>query len=115
MKVLANERVISFLKHLACLPAAWVIAQYGDHWVAYIEGGTAILFVVYVVALLLVMFGLLAPVMLFPKRWQLFVAIPVGIAILTLTMPYINDLKERADKNPVVHKKSAPDSGLIAI
>ena len=102
---LRSPRVISFLKHLSCLPAAWVLGNYGDQWVAYIESGSILLFIVYATALLLLMAGLIAPIALLSKRWQMIIAIPAALVIMTLGMPYLNYLKEKAYNNPVVHKE----------
>jgi hypothetical protein len=43
------------------------------------------------------MVGMLSPLALVSKRWQLFVGIPMVIGILTIGMPHINALKVMAD------------------
>lgn len=108
IELLKNPRVITFLQNLAYLPAAWVVGNYGHLWVAYNHSGPMMLFIVYTVALLFLFFGLASPVYLFTKRWQILVGIPLAFGILTIGLPYIHVLKEKADNDPVVNMK--PDA-----
>jgi hypothetical protein len=96
-KLLRNPSVIEFLQYLAFVPAAWILGNYSASWVIYVEGSVDLLHVLYGAALILLMVGMLSPVALIPKKWQLLASIPLIIGVLTFGMPHLNELKGMAD------------------